>query len=121
MFFSPNVRYLLTKKRWKAIDLSRETKISQPSIFRYLNGERQPKIEQVIEISRALDINIDDLLLKDLTKESGRPFGAEGEDSATTDETLTRMNELLEQRLRIVEQALLKSDPELAASLGITE
>lgn len=70
-------------------------------------------------IAKALDVNLDDLILKDLTKEEARPFGAEGEDKASTDETLVRMNELLEQRVKVIEMALKRSDPGLAKELGI--
>lgn len=53
-------------------------------------------------IAKALDVNLDDLILKDLTKEEARPFGAEGEDKASTGETLARMNELWSSRLRLL-------------------
>ncbi|MTB49800.1 helix-turn-helix domain-containing protein [Lewinella sp. W8] len=119
MYFVQNVKHLLDERRWNNAELSRATNISPAQIGRYLSGTHQPKVETVIAVAKVLDVNIDDLLLKDLSQESGRPFGAEGEDKATMDETLTRMNELLEQRLRLVEQALKERDPDLARKYGI--
>lgn len=109
----------MAKKRWKNTELAKATKISPTAIGRYLNDERQPRIEQVIEIASVLDVNIDDLLLKDLSQEAGRPFGAEGEGQEPVDETLKRMNELLEQRLRQLEEEIKKENPARAKELGI--
>jgi transcriptional regulator with XRE-family HTH domain len=84
-----------------------------------VDGDQQPKIELAVAIAQAFNVNLDDLVLVDLTKEKARPFGAEGEDKSTLEETLVRMNELLDQRLRIVEQALKEDNPSLAEKLGI--
>lgn len=119
MYFSKNINHLMGVSRWSKADFAREINISPSQVARYLNGEQQPKVEIAIAAAKAFDVNLDDLLLKDLTAEDARPFGAEGEDVATTDATLNRMNELLEQRLQIVEQALKEENPELAKKLGI--
>jgi transcriptional regulator with XRE-family HTH domain len=119
MYFSQNLKYLGAVKGINAAELARQLKISPQQVGRYLNGKNQPKFEMTIEIAELFNINLDDLLLKDLSKEAGRPFGAEGEDTADADETLARMNELLEQRLKMVEAALKRSDPEEARKLGI--
>jgi transcriptional regulator with XRE-family HTH domain len=119
MYFSANLNYLLEKSRWTKADLAREINISPSQVKRYLEEGQQPKIELAVAIAKAFNVSLDDLVLIDLTKHKARPFGAEGEDVATTDETLVRMNELLEQRLRIVEQQLKKSDPGAAKVLGI--
>jgi hypothetical protein len=76
-------------------------------------------VEVVISVAKAFDANIDDLLLKDLTKETARPFGAEGEDVASTDATLKRVVELQELRIAELEREILKNDPKLASELGI--
>lgn len=119
MYFSSNINYLLVKSRWTKADLARAINISPQQVKRYLEEGQQPKVEVAIATAKAFDVNIDDLLLKDLSQEAGRPFGAEGEDVATEDATLARMNELLEQRLQIVEQALKEDNPALAKKLGI--
>lgn len=119
MYFVQNVKYLMDDKRWSKADLARATNISPPVVGRYVDGERQPKIEAAIAIAKGLDVNLDDLLLTDLSQSPGRPFGATGEDTETADETLLRMNALLEQRLRMVEAALKRSDPDKAKEFGI--
>jgi len=119
MYFTQNVKHLASKSRWKNVDLAEKLNITPTQVGAYMKGKSFPKLEGVIEIARLFDVNIDDLLLKDLSQEAGRPFGAEGEDTASTDATLTRMNELLEQRILVVERALKKRDPDLARDLGI--
>jgi transcriptional regulator with XRE-family HTH domain len=121
MYFSQNINHLLTQRGWRTADLARALNISRTQAGRYVNGENEPKIETVISMSKLFDVNIDDLILKDLSKENARPFGAEGEDTASTDETLIRMNELLEQRVKVLEREILRDNPDLAADLGITE
>jgi|GEM_PF-4824348 transcriptional regulator with XRE-family HTH domain len=119
MYFTQNIKYLADKSRWKNVDLAERLNITPTQVGAYMKGKSFPKLEGIIEIARLFNINIDDLLLKDLTQETGRPFGAEGEDKASTDETLVRMNELLEQRVKVIEMALKRSDPGLAKELGI--
>lgn len=84
-----------------------------------MSGTSWPRLDTLIELAKYFDVNLDDLILKDLTKEAGRPFGAEGEDKATVDATLIRMNELLEQRVKVVELALKQENPDRARELGI--
>jgi transcriptional regulator with XRE-family HTH domain len=119
MYFTQNIKHLADKSRWKNVDLAERLNITPTQVGAYMKGKSFPKLEGVIEIARLFDVNIDDLLLKDLTAEPPRPFGAEGEDVASTDATLTRMNELLEQRVMVVEMALKRENPELAKRLGI--
>lgn len=119
MFLSKNLTYLSSQKNLRKSDLARALDVSPQQIGKYLKGDNQPKLEYLIELARTFDVSLDDLVLIDLTKEKARPFGAEGEDKSTLEETLIRMNELLDQRLRIVEQALKKSDPDAADALGI--
>jgi transcriptional regulator with XRE-family HTH domain len=119
MYFTQNIKHLADKSRWKNVDLAERLNITPTQVGAYMKGKSFPKLEGVIEIARLFGINIDDLLLKDLSEESGRPFGAEGEDIASADATLTRMNELLEQRVRVVEMALKRENPGLARELGI--
>jgi transcriptional regulator with XRE-family HTH domain len=119
MYFTQNIKHLSNKSRWKNVDLAERLNITPTQVGAYMKGKSFPKLEGVIEIARLFDINIDDLLLKDLSKESGRPFGAEGEDEASADATLDRMNTLLEQRVAQLEEEMKKSDPQRAKELGI--
>jgi transcriptional regulator with XRE-family HTH domain len=119
MYFTQNIKHLSDKSRWKNVDLAERLNITPTQVGAYMKGKSFPKLEGVIEIARLFDINIDDLLLKDLSKESGRPFGAEGENKDSTDTTLDRMNQLLEQRVKQLEEEIRKNDPDRARELGI--
>jgi transcriptional regulator with XRE-family HTH domain len=119
MYFSQNVRLLSATKGLKASHLAKELKISPQQVGRYFSGDSEPKFETAIAIARLLDVNLDDLILTDLSKESGRPFGAEGEDRASADATLDRMNTLLEQRVKQLEEEMKRENPERARELGI--
>jgi transcriptional regulator with XRE-family HTH domain len=119
MYFSQNISLLCSQRGWRTADLARELKITPQQAGRYINGKNQPKIETAILFAEVFDINLDDLILKDLSKGIGRPFGAEGENKDSTDATLDRMNELLEQRVRQLEEEIRKNDPDRARELGI--
>jgi transcriptional regulator with XRE-family HTH domain len=119
VFLAENLNILLSIKKMKKADLARSLDVSPQQIGKYLKGDNQPKLEYLIEIARIFDVNLDDLILKDLTKESARPFGAAGEDRASEDETLDRMNQLLEQRVATLEREILRDNPGLASELGI--
>jgi transcriptional regulator with XRE-family HTH domain len=119
MYFSNNVSHLLELQRVKKSMLAEAIGVAPSQVSKYASGKGLPKVELIIEIAKYFNVNIDDLLLKDLSQEAGRPFGAEGEDVASTDATLTRMNELLEQRVKVVEMALKRENPDLARELGI--
>lgn len=119
MYLSQNLNYLAAKKRVNNANLAKLLNISRSQVGNYMSGSSVPKLEGVIELAKFFDVNIDDLLLKDLSREPGRPFGAEGEDTAGADATLERMNELLEQRVKVLELNLKETDPELAKRLGI--
>ena len=119
MHFALNINHLIEQRRLKKTDVAKALNISRARFGNYTSGTSEPKFEVAIAIARYFNVNLDDLIMKDLTREDGRPFGAEGEDVDPEDVTLARMNELLEHRLRQVEQALLRSDPDLARELGI--
>jgi transcriptional regulator with XRE-family HTH domain len=119
MFLPQNISHLAHKKQLKNADLARVLNLSRTQVGNYMSGSSWPRIDTLIEIAKFFNVNLDDLILKDLSQESGRPFGAEGEDVASADATLTRMNELLEQRVKVVEMALKRENPDLARELGI--
>jgi transcriptional regulator with XRE-family HTH domain len=119
MHLPENIKYLMAVRGWNNSDLGRELNISAQQAGRYVNSKNEPKLETLLKLARLFDVNLDDLILKDLSKETGRPFGAEGEDRATEDETLTRMNKLLEQRVATLEREILRDNPGLAKELGI--
>ncbi|SER16696.1 helix-turn-helix domain-containing protein [Neolewinella agarilytica] len=119
MYLAKNLSHLSHEKRVNNAALAKMLNISRSQVGNYMTGTSAPKIETLIQLAEFFDVNLDDLILKDLSQEAGRPFGAEGEGQEEADSTLKRMNELLEQRVKVVEMALKEENPELAKRLGI--
>lgn len=119
MFSPKNISHLAHKKQLKNADLARVLNLSRTQVGNYMSGSSWPRIDTLIEIAQYFDVNLDDLILKDLSQDSGRPFGAEGEDKDSTDTTTDRMNELLEQRVKQLEEEIKRENPRRAAELGI--
>lgn len=60
--FSKNLKDAILDAHYTQVRFSKETKIPQSSLSRYLRGERIPSIEDVISICKVLDISIDDMI-----------------------------------------------------------
>ena len=79
--------------------LSETTNLSEASISRYINGEREPKMISLAAIARALDVTVDDLLEveKDETQQVGQAVMliARNAKSLSTEEKKTLMNALI--------------------------
>jgi len=54
--FAENLRKAMFDKRLKAIDVSNATKITPPTISRYLSGTHQPTTDNLIVISKYLGV-----------------------------------------------------------------
>jgi transcriptional regulator with XRE-family HTH domain len=119
MHFSQNISHLLRIRRWNNSDLARELKISSQQVGRYANGKNEPKMEALVEIARLFNVTVDDLILIDLSKEEGRPFGGGVESAGDTDEQTKLLNKLLLQRVQLLERSILAMSPERARELGI--
>ena len=79
--------------------LSKRTNLSEASISRYINGERQPKMISLISIAKALDVKVDDLIGENEngTEEIGKAVMviARNAKTLTTNEKKTLMNALI--------------------------
>ncbi len=60
--FAENLRRVIFEKRLKAADVARATKITPPTISRYLSGTHQPTTDNLITISKYLGISPEALL-----------------------------------------------------------
>ena len=124
MFLPSNLKFLLSQKKIRKSHLAKEINVSAQMVGNYVSGQNQPKIETLIRIAKMFNVNIDDLLLKDLQREKFRPFtdavSSNGQVSdRETDRILGRVNELLERRVAELERELKRNDPDLAKDLGI--
>jgi phage repressor protein C with HTH and peptisase S24 domain len=63
-----NIRFLMERTGVKNVnDLSRRTRIAQPTLFRWLaEGSREPRHSGLLPLSEYFEVPIDDLLRKDL-------------------------------------------------------
>ena len=60
--FSENLRRIIFEKRLKAVDVARATKITPPTISRYLSGTHQPTTQNLIAISKYFEVSPESLL-----------------------------------------------------------
>lgn len=60
--FGDNLKAMLEEAKMSQNDLSRETGIDQSTISRYVNKQCMPSLKSVINISHALNCNINDLV-----------------------------------------------------------
>lgn len=60
--FSKNLRDAMVDAHFTQIKLSRETRIPQSSLSRYLQGTRIPSIEDVMSICETLGIGVDEMI-----------------------------------------------------------
>lgn len=119
MFLSENIRYLRKKHGFAQKDLSDKLGLSSNQISKYEKGEAQPRIEALIVLSELFDIDVSDLILKDLSREQGRPAVKMPVNEAEQEQMITALNDLLMKRVMQMEEEIKKLDPERARELGI--
>ena len=68
--FAENLRRVIFEKRLKAADVARSTKITPSTISRYLSGTHHPTTDNLIAISKYLEISPETLLSSSEAPES---------------------------------------------------
>lgn len=58
-----NLKKLMIEREMTAADIARKTGITQAALSRYINDKRNPRLNSVIKIAKALNVPIE-LLLK---------------------------------------------------------
>lgn len=72
--FSDRLRLLVDSRGITAKDLSRDANIPDATIYRYLHGDRVPKIDNIIAIAKFFEVSVDWLLgLNDDKRETWPP------------------------------------------------
>ena len=61
--FAMNLKKLMIEREMTAADIARKTGMTQAALSRYINDKRNPNINSVIKIAKALNVPIE-LLLK---------------------------------------------------------
>ncbi len=65
-YFSKNLKFLREKKRISKNKLGEMVGVNQTTIGRWENGQITPSIDNVEEVARVLNVELPDLLIKDL-------------------------------------------------------
>ena len=106
--FSENLRLLMFNKRCKAIDVARATKITPSTISRYLSGTHQPTTQNLIAISKYLEVSPEALLS---SSDAPEMSGSSKYISSDKDKIIAVQEKLIEhlqKRVKEVEEALGK-------------
>lgn len=61
--FAMNLKKLMIEREMTAADIARKTGMTQAALSRYINDKRNPSLNSVIKIAKALNVPIE-LLLK---------------------------------------------------------
>jgi Helix-turn-helix. len=61
--FAMNLKKLMIEREMTAADIARKTGMTQAALSRYINDKRNPRLNSVIKIAKALNVPIE-LLLK---------------------------------------------------------
>ncbi|HKK77051.1 MAG TPA: helix-turn-helix transcriptional regulator [Saprospiraceae bacterium] len=132
-----NIRYLRKRLGMNQVELGRRIGTTNSTISFYENGNNEPTAGMLSKLAAALEVSVDDLLNKDLTMpqvvepteesrliqyarelEEGRKSAEEALQELSEDD-IALMNKLLKRRVRELEQAIKKDNPDLAKELDI--
>lgn len=60
--FTMNLKKLMIEREMTAADISRKTGMTQAALSRYINDKRNPRLNSVIKIAKALNVPIEVLM-----------------------------------------------------------
>ena len=107
-YFADNLRKAIFDKRIKAVDVANATNITPSVISRYLTGAHQPSTDNLLAISKYLEISPEALLSSSDAPESS---GSSKYISSDKDKIIVVQEELIEhlkKRVKELEEALGK-------------
>ena len=65
MNWSEKIEKLMKQRNWSQKDLAKNSGITEASVSRYINGERKPRVDIVINFAKAFGVSTDYLLYDD--------------------------------------------------------
>lgn len=68
MFFNSNLKFLMKLNNMTQVDLAKKMDTSRQNVNQIMSTE-YPKVQTLIKLKEIFQVSIDDLLLKDLSKE----------------------------------------------------
>ncbi len=114
-FFSSNLKYIRNKEKLSQSRLAELAKVNQTTIMRWESGEMSPSLDNLYDISNALNISVADLTGRDLTKEDNIMFDeleilfSKNKD-LLTDEDKEYIKFIIEKRKREIDKELGEND-----------
>ena len=60
--FAQRLQTAMYLRNYTGADLAKRSGLTQASISRYINGQRQPSVDRIIRLSKALNVTSDYLL-----------------------------------------------------------
>ncbi|XMB85412.1 helix-turn-helix transcriptional regulator [Mycoplasmatota bacterium WC44] len=69
LYINENIRYLRLKNNITQKELSSKVTTTYRGIISYERKERVPRIEHIVELAAFFNVTLDDIVLKDLSKE----------------------------------------------------
>lgn len=118
MYLIQNIKYLRRIYKLSQTELGDQVGKSKEVISTYERGKIQPSLEVVYEMSKIFSVSMEDMLSKDLDEEGFSPAPAP-EFVEFKEQSLSRLNELLESRVKVLEREIKRIAPDLAAELGV--
>lgn len=109
--FSKNLKFLREQKKLSQNKLAELSNVNQTTIARWENEEISPSLDNIYDLSLALNVSIADLTGKDLTTESSKNFDelellfSKNKD-ILTDEDKEYMKFIIEKRRREIDKQL---------------
>lgn len=68
--FAVRLQQAMDEKRWTSSELSRKTKLSKPTIYRYLKDERRPGCDELYILAKMLGVSMNWLMGDDEDQET---------------------------------------------------
>lgn len=101
-YFNQNLKYLREQKKISQKKLAEMANVNQTTILRWEAGEMSPSLDNIYDVSQALNVSVADLTGKDLTKcdydELSNLFSMNRDKLSISDETIIKT--IIEQRIR---------------------
>lgn len=125
MYLAQNISFLRKKESLSQSDLGNQLGIKGNQVGRYEKGDSDPPVSKLIQLADIFDVSLQDLVMTDLSADSPRfprpdqPYGSMNEDKKEA--VFEELNQELRKRIKILEDYVVKQDPDQARRWGIIE
>jgi transcriptional regulator with XRE-family HTH domain len=125
MFLSNNIKYLRKSRGLTQNDLGEKVGVNGSQVTKYEKGTSDPPVDKLVQIADIFDMNLQDLVLTDLSTEAPRfprpekPYTSMDEDKQ--DAIFIQLNNELQKRIKILEDYIAENNPDQARRWGIIE